>query len=225
MDRDGRTNAARAAKAASRSAYGDGRCAGSAVFRWFTASMPVSACFGRPLDAGGRFGPWDRYRPRHRQETEGFAQQLDVVLEQHSAVTTVVMLHMCGIGPVVGFVGQLEPRRGKRNQAAQCQTGQRSKRTAAAHWEEHHQAGGPCQPFGTAELPPILDHRGIALLGTSGMVELEEVALVDSLSISAKAVGAMEPGEYIISWRAAPHDDHGSRGRVKFTVEGSRDPR
>ena len=73
-------------------------------------------------------------------------------------------------------------------------------------------------------VPPDLEQTGIALLGTSGMVELEDVALVDSVSISAKVVGAMAAGEYIVSWRAAPHDDHGTRGRFEFKVESSRDP-
>jgi methionine-rich copper-binding protein CopC len=68
------------------------------------------------------------------------------------------------------------------------------------------------------DVPPDLEQSGIALLGTSGMVELEEVALVDSVSISAKVVGVMAAGEYIVSWRAAPHDDHGTRGRFEFTV-------
>ena len=67
-------------------------------------------------------------------------------------------------------------------------------------------------------VPPDLEQSGIALMGTSGMVELEELALVDSVSISAKVVGAMVPGDYIVSWRAAPHDDHGSRGRFEFTI-------
>jgi methionine-rich copper-binding protein CopC len=74
------------------------------------------------------------------------------------------------------------------------------------------------------DVPPDLEQSGIALLGTSGIVQLDEVALVDSVSISAKITGPMEPGEYIVSWRAAPLDDHGSRGRVKFTLESSRDP-
>ena len=70
---------------------------------------------------------------------------------------------------------------------------------------------------------PDLEQSGIALLGTSGMVQLEEVTLIDSVSVSAKIVGTMAAGDYIVSWRAAPHNDHGSRGRFKFKVESSRD--
>ena len=51
------------------------------------------------------------------------------------------------------------------------------------------------------------------------MVGLDAVALVDSVSISAKVLGAMAAGEYTVSWRAAPHDDHGARGRFTFIVE------
>ncbi len=70
---------------------------------------------------------------------------------------------------------------------------------------------------------PDLEQSGIALLGTSGMVRLEEVTLADSMSISAKVIGALEPGDYIASWRAAPIGDHGIRGRYEFTFEGSHD--
>ena len=70
-----------------------------------------------------------------------------------------------------------------------------------------------------------LEHCGIALLGSSGMVTLEDVVLVDSTSVSAKIVGALEPGDYIVSWRAAPIGDHGIRGRYEFTFEGSQDRR
>ncbi len=65
---------------------------------------------------------------------------------------------------------------------------------------------------------PDLEQTGIALLGSSGMVELGEVSRVDSVSITATVVGTMADGEYIVSWRSAPQGDHGSRGRFKFTV-------
>ena len=106
--------------------------------------------------------------------------------------------------------------------------------TGAGYWhidltdsrpqEDEVLSASPSEIWLRFSVAPDLEQSGIALLGTSGMIQLDEVALADSVSISAKVTGAMEPGEYIVSWRAAPHDDHGTRGRFKFKVESSRDP-
>jgi len=66
---------------------------------------------------------------------------------------------------------------------------------------------------------PDLAQSGISLMGPGGAERLEDVALADSVSLSSKVVDALEPGEYTVSWRAAPHDDHAVRGRYRFTVE------
>ena len=103
----------------------------------------------------------------------------------------------------------------------------------AGHWhidltdsrpqEDEVLATSPSEIWLRFSVAPDLEQSGIALLGTSGMIQLDDVALTDSTSISARVMGDMEPGEYIVSWRAAPHDDHGSRGRFKFKIESSRD--
>lgn len=72
---------------------------------------------------------------------------------------------------------------------------------------------------------PDLEQCGISVRGAGGTVRLEAVELADSMALSAKVIDTLEPGEYTVSWLAAPHDDHGVRGRYKFTVEGSRQPR
>jgi methionine-rich copper-binding protein CopC len=72
---------------------------------------------------------------------------------------------------------------------------------------------------------PDVEQSGISIRGPGGAVKLEKVRLADSLSLSAKVLDSLEPGDYTVSWLAAPHDDHGIRGRYKFTVESSRDPR
>jgi len=66
---------------------------------------------------------------------------------------------------------------------------------------------------------PDLEQSGISLSGPGGAVELDSVTLADSVSLSSKVVGALEAGEYTVSWRAAPLDDHAVRGRYHFTVE------
>jgi methionine-rich copper-binding protein CopC len=63
------------------------------------------------------------------------------------------------------------------------------------------------------------------LRGPGGAIKLDEVTLADSLSLSAKILDSLESGEYTVSWRAAPHDDHPVRGRYGFTIESSSDLR
>jgi methionine-rich copper-binding protein CopC len=73
--------------------------------------------------------------------------------------------------------------------------------------------------------PPDVEQSGISVRGPGGAVGLDEVTLADSLSLAAKILDSLESGEYTVSWRAAPHDDHAVRGRYNFTVESSRGPR
>lgn len=73
--------------------------------------------------------------------------------------------------------------------------------------------------------PPDVQQSGISVSGPGGAVRLDNVTLADSLSLSAKIFDSLESGEYTVSWRAAPHHDHAVRGRYRFNVEGSGDPR
>jgi methionine-rich copper-binding protein CopC len=59
---------------------------------------------------------------------------------------------------------------------------------------------------------------GIGVRGPAGAVELGEVVLTDSVSMSAKIPTTLPPGEYTVSWLGTPINDHAVRGRFKFTV-------
>jgi methionine-rich copper-binding protein CopC len=63
---------------------------------------------------------------------------------------------------------------------------------------------------------------GIGVRGPEGAVELAKVELVDSVSISAKVLSPLSPGQYTVSWLGTPVNDHAVRGRYKFSVEGER---
>lgn len=105
--------------------------------------------------------------------------------------------------------------------------------SGAAYWHLDLTDSRPKQDEVLAESPPEiwlqfnqapdLAQSGISLGGPGGAVRLEKVVLADSVSLSARILDPLAPGEYTVSWRAAPHDDHGIRGRYGFTVEGSRD--
>jgi len=59
---------------------------------------------------------------------------------------------------------------------------------------------------------------GIGVRGPNGAVELTKVTLTDSVSMSAKILAPLAPGEYTVSWLGTPLNDHAVRGRYKFTV-------
>ena len=69
--------------------------------------------------------------------------------------------------------------------------------------------------------PPDVQQSGISLRGPGGGVRLDTVRLADSLSLSARILDPLRPGDYTVAWLAAPHDDHGIRGRYRFTVAGA----
>jgi methionine-rich copper-binding protein CopC len=72
---------------------------------------------------------------------------------------------------------------------------------------------------------PDVSRSGISVRGPDGAVALGKAEQADSLSLSAKVMMALEPGEYTVSWLAAAYDDHAIRGRYKFTVEADGGPR
>ncbi len=59
---------------------------------------------------------------------------------------------------------------------------------------------------------------GISLRGSDGAIDLGELTLPDSVSVSAPVTGSMADGEYRVSWIASAKDDHAVRGRYSFTV-------
>ena len=58
----------------------------------------------------------------------------------------------------------------------------------------------------------------ITLEGPGGDVALGEVEIHDDRSVAAALDGALDPGEYTVSWRSAGDDGHVQRGSFSFTV-------
>jgi len=61
--------------------------------------------------------------------------------------------------------------------------------------------------------------------GPAGGVALDTIRWnpeSDDKVLKATVEGEIPPGDYIISWVAAPVGDHGGRGRIPFTISGGR---
>lgn len=59
--------------------------------------------------------------------------------------------------------------------------------------------------------------------GPAGGVQLDTIrwnAEDEPAVLRAEVMGEMPPGDYLISWVAAPVDDHGGRGRISFSIAG-----
>jgi len=70
-------------------------------------------------------------------------------------------------------------------------------------------------------VPPDTSRSTFSVRGPAGGVQLDTVrwnADDDPKVLRARVEGEMPPGDYIISWVAAPVDDHGGRGRIRFTI-------
>ena len=62
-----------------------------------------------------------------------------------------------------------------------------------------------------------------SLRGPEGAIQLDTIrwdAAEEPTVLRARVVGEMPPGDYLISWVAAPVDDHGGRGRISFSIAG-----
>jgi len=67
---------------------------------------------------------------------------------------------------------------------------------------------------------PDMERSSFSVRGAEGSVELGEISAGDSPKIIRAGVeGELEPGDYTVSWVAAPMDDHAVRGRFTFTVQ------
>ena len=70
---------------------------------------------------------------------------------------------------------------------------------------------------------PDTSRSTFTLRGPSGGVALSAIlwnATEDPTFLRANVEGEMLPGAYTIAWVAAPLDDHGDRGQIKFTIGG-----
>jgi methionine-rich copper-binding protein CopC len=71
---------------------------------------------------------------------------------------------------------------------------------------------------------PDTSQSTFSIRGPAGGVDLGDVSWNsdgDPTVLRAAVEGEMPPGAYIISWVAAPMNDHGGRGRINFTIVGS----
>jgi len=65
------------------------------------------------------------------------------------------------------------------------------------------------------------ERTAVTLRGPAGNVELSDPRRTDDQRLLAVDIeGELSEGSYTVSWTAAPLDDHGGRGRYKFTVAG-----
>ena len=68
---------------------------------------------------------------------------------------------------------------------------------------------------------PDLAQTSFSVRGPAGNVDLGDMATGKSPEIvRADLAGAIQEGEYTVSWVAAPSDDHPVRGRFVFSVAG-----
>ena len=68
---------------------------------------------------------------------------------------------------------------------------------------------------------PDTSQSTFSIRGPAGGVDLGEIRWSsdeDPTFLRASVEGEMPAGAYIISWLAAPMDDHGGRGRINFTI-------
>ncbi len=62
----------------------------------------------------------------------------------------------------------------------------------------------------------------VTLRGPGGGVKLSEVRQTDDPRVFRVEIDAdLEAGSYLVSWTAAPVDDHGGRGRFRFEVSAA----
>jgi len=72
-------------------------------------------------------------------------------------------------------------------------------------------------------VPPDTSRSTFTVRGPAGGVALDTIRWIandDPTVLRAKVKGGMSPGDYLISWVAAPIDDHGGRGRIPFSISG-----
>jgi copper transport protein len=72
-------------------------------------------------------------------------------------------------------------------------------------------------------VPPDTSQSTFTVRGPAGSVALDTIRWdpeVDPTVLRAKVEGQVPEGDYIISWIAAPIDDHGGRGRIPFSISG-----
>lgn len=70
---------------------------------------------------------------------------------------------------------------------------------------------------------PDTARSSFSVRGPDGGIQLDTIrwsAEESPAVLRAKVLGEMPPGDYLISWIAAPVDDHGGRGRISFSIEG-----
>ena len=67
--------------------------------------------------------------------------------------------------------------------------------------------------------PPDMERSSFSVRGPDGAVALGDLVKGDKEEVVQAAVeGELAPGTYMLSWVAAPMDDHAVRGRFEFTV-------
>ncbi len=68
-------------------------------------------------------------------------------------------------------------------------------------------------------VPPELEQSGVGLRGPDGTMRLGKIERGDdSVAFKATVLSELSEGRYTVSWLAAPYEDHGVRGRFRFTV-------
>jgi methionine-rich copper-binding protein CopC len=67
---------------------------------------------------------------------------------------------------------------------------------------------------------PDASRSSFSISGPVGVIDLSEINLDpgDETVLQASVEGELVPGDYLVSWVAAPMDDHAVRGRFGFTI-------
>jgi methionine-rich copper-binding protein CopC len=83
--------------------------------------------------------------------------------------------------------------------------------------------GAPQEIWLEFSTTPDTARSTFSVRGPDGAVQLDTIrwnAEDEPAILRAKVMGEMPPGDYLISWVAAPVDDHGGRGRISFSIAG-----